>query len=149
MQDGSNALQFDGASLSAEPGMPIELALRVRSYLCQIVGRSVPITYQALAKAMDLSPPNTIHQITVVLECLIEEDAAADRPLLASFVVSKARGGLPAPGFFECARRVGRFQGDLSGPEASSFYTAEFANAVDFWGGTTDIMGQVLKPDSS
>lgn len=109
------------------------LALRVRGYLCRIAGQATPITYQALAKALGLSPPNTIHQLTVALECLIEEDAAAARPLIAALVVSKARYGLPAPGFFDCARRVGRFDGDPSGSEDSAFYAAEFKEAVEFW----------------
>lgn len=109
------------------------LALRVRTYLCQIGPEAVPITYQALAKAMGLSPPNTIHQVTIALEFLIEEDAAAAHPLIAALVISKARGGLPAVGFFDCAMRVGRFDGDPSGPEAQAFYTAEFDAAVKFW----------------
>lgn len=110
------------------------LAPRSRSYLCRIAaGRAVPITYQALAKALELSPPNTIHQLTVALEYLIEEDAAAARPLIAALVVSKARHGLPAPGFFDCARRVGRFDGDPSGSDDPAFYAAEFKKAVEFW----------------
>ncbi|SIS70687.1 hypothetical protein [Paracoccus saliphilus] len=109
------------------------LAPRIRSYLCRIAGHAVPITYQALAKALDLSPPNTIHQLTVALEYLIEEDAAAARPLIAALVVSKARHGLPAPGFFDCARRVGCFDGDPSGSEDPAFYAAEFKKAVEFW----------------
>ncbi|WP_245227253.1 hypothetical protein [Parasedimentitalea maritima] len=116
------------------------LAPQVRTYLCRIVGHGAPITYQALAKAMDLVPPNTIHQLTVALEQLIEEDAAAARPLIAALVVSKARGGLPAPGFFDCARRVGRFDGDPSGPEVSAFYAAEFDAAIEYWRATTKVV---------
>lgn len=114
------------------------LARRVRTHLCQIVGQATPITYQALAKALDLAPPNTIHQLTVALECLMEEDAAAAHPLIAALVVSRARGGLPALGFFDCARRVGRFDGDLSGPEASAFHAAEFSAAVEFWSSSAE-----------
>tara|TARA_R110000787_G_scaffold69699_2_gene155060 strand:+ start:112 stop:462 length:351 start_codon:yes stop_codon:yes gene_type:complete len=109
------------------------LKQRIRDHLCEIAEHALPITYQALAKALQLSPPNTIHQLTVALECLIEEDVTAGHPLIAALVISKARGGLPAPGFFECARRVGRFDGDPLGPEASNFYAAEFNEAVRFW----------------
>jgi site-specific recombinase XerD len=56
---------------------------------------------------------------------LMEEDAAADRPFIAALVISKARGGLPAPGFFECARRLGRFAGDPDTQAAWSFHAAE------------------------
>lgn len=124
---------------TTRPGTGNVLALRVRTHLCRIVGQATPITYEALAKAMDLSPPNTIHQLTVALECLMEEDAAAAHPLIAALVVSRARGRLPAPGFFDCARCVGRFDGDPSGPEASTFYAAEYTAAVEFWSSAAEV----------
>ena len=120
-------------SVNTATGTEDGLALRVRTYLCQNVREATPITYQALAKALDLSPPHTIHQLTIALESLIEEDAAAGRPLIAALVISKARAGLPAPGFFDCAQRVGRFGGDPSGLDAQAFYAAEFDAAVEFW----------------
>ncbi|AEI92766.1 hypothetical protein [Roseobacter litoralis] len=110
-----------------------DLAERVRAHLCKIAGQSTPITYQALALNLNLSPPNTIQQLTVALEVLIEQDAAQSRPLIAALVISKAREGLPAPGFFDCAARVGRFEGDASGPEAATFHEAECATATAFW----------------
>lgn len=109
------------------------LPQRIRDHLCDTVRNAQPTTYQVLAKALELSPPNTIHQVTAALERLIEEDADADRPLIAALVISKARGGLPAPGFFECVKRVGRFKGDALGAEASIFFEAEFNRAVEFW----------------
>lgn len=105
----------------------------MRAHLCEIAGHAVPVTYLALAKALDLSPPNIIRQVTAALECLIEEDATAGLPLIAALVIAKGRGGLPAPGFFECAKRVGRFEGQVSGREAEAFYTEEFQKAVAFW----------------
>lgn len=109
------------------------LEQRLREHLCEIAKKAQPVTYQALAKALVLSPPNTIHQLTVALENLIEEDAATARPLIAALVISKARGGLPGPGFFECAKRVGLYHGHHSGPEASAYHEAEFKRAVEFW----------------
>jgi hypothetical protein len=64
-----------------------------------------------LAKALDILPPHSIHQVTEGLERLMEEDAAADRPFIAALAISKTRGGLPAPGFFACARRLGPVRG--------------------------------------
>lgn len=119
------------------------LAKRVRDYLCQNIGREAPITYQARAKALALAPPNTIHQLTVALEYLIKEDATAGQPLIAALVISKARGGLPAQGFFDCARSVGCFDGDPSGPEIATFYAAEFDRAVEFW----RVLANLIKPD--
>lgn len=119
--------------MSAATEMLDVLALRVRTHLRRIASQATPITYQALASSLDLSPPNTIHQLTSALERLIEQDAAAGRPLIAALVVSKNRTGLPALGFFECARRVGRFDGDPSGLEGAEFHAAEFGKAVEFW----------------
>jgi hypothetical protein len=134
-------MRLVGFPESAVTGTARVLALRVRSHLCGIVGHATPITYQALAKALGLAPPNTIRQLTVALESLIEEDAAAARPLLAALVVSKARDGLPAPGFFECAQHVGRFDGDPSGSEISTFYAAEFDAAVEYWRAAPNVVG--------
>ncbi len=114
------------------------LALRVRTYLSQIVGQATPITYQALAGALDLSPPNTIRQLTLALEYLMEEDVAATSPMIAALVVSKTRGGLPAPGFFDCARRIGRLGGDVSEQDQAAYHAAEFDAAVEYWGATVE-----------
>jgi hypothetical protein len=117
------------------------LALRVRAHLCRCDSQEIPITYQALAKAMNLSPPNTIHQVTVALERLMEEDAAAGRPFIAAFVISKTRGGLPAPGFFECAQRIGRLAGNSSALRDHDFHTTELDAAVIFWRTPTETQG--------
>ena len=69
------------------------------------------------------------------------EDAAADRPVIAAMVISKARGGLPAPGFFDCAARLGRFAGDEMGPDAWAFHAVELNAAVAFWA-TPTTMGK-------
>lgn len=126
------------SNADADVGAVKVLASRIRSHLSQIIRQNLPITYQALAKAMNLSPPNTIQQLTTALECLIEEDAAAARPLIATFVSSKTKGKFPALGFFDCARRVGYFDGDPTGFDASTFYAAEFDKAVEYWCAVTD-----------
>ena len=100
--------------------------------------RRIPITYQELAKALQILPPHSIHRVTDALERLMEEDAAADRPFIAALVISKARGGLPAPGFFDCARRLGRFAGDPDGQDTWSFHAAELNAVLARWGGSRD-----------
>lgn len=115
------------------PAVPDALPVRVRKHLQDIATKSVPTTYHALAKTLGLAPPNTIHQLTESLEQLMREDAAIARPFIAALVISKARGGLPAPGFFDCAARLGRFGGDPTGLEASAFHAAEFNAARNFW----------------
>ena len=109
------------------------LARRLRAHLQALAALRVPVPYRDLAKAMLLSPPHTIHQVTEALEELMAEDAATDRPFIAAMAVSKWRNGLPAPGFFDCAARLGRFTGDATGPEARAFHAGEFNASVALW----------------
>lgn len=128
----TKAMNFTLPTPNEQPE-PNALALRVREHLQGIVKQAVPITYQALAKGLRLTPPNTIHQLTEALESLMVDDAAADRPFIAALVISKARSGLPAPGFFDCAERLGRFDGDAAAEGARAFHVMEFNAAVTFW----------------
>jgi len=84
-------------------------AARARAFLEIVAKRRIFITYQELANALRILPPHSIHRVTEALEHLMEEDAAAERPFIAALAISKARGGLPGQGFFDCARRLGRF----------------------------------------
>ena len=112
-----------------------QVAAKLRSCLQNLAAAGLTVTYGGLARLLGLSPPNTIHQITVALERLMEEDAEASRPFLAALVLSKARGDLPAAGFFDCAQRLGRFTGDTNGVEARSFHATELNAAQKFWVG--------------
>ena len=109
------------------------IASRLRQHLQMIAKRRVPTTYQELAKVLGLTPPHTIHQLAVALEYLMAEDAANNSPFIAAIAISKARGGLPAPGFFDCARRLGRFAGDETGLEGWAYHAQEFNAALAFW----------------
>jgi hypothetical protein len=111
---------------------------RARAFLESCAKRRKLITYRELANALQILPPYSIHQVTEALERLMEEDAAADRPFLAALVISKARGGLPGPGFFDCAGRLGRFAGDPDGQEARAFHAAELISVFACWGGSGD-----------
>lgn len=112
-----------------------QVAEHLRACLQNMAAAGLTATYGELARLLALSPPNTIHQITAALERLMEEDAEAGRPFIAALAVSKVRNGLPAIGFFECARRFGRFNGDPNGIEAQSFHATELDAALKFWCG--------------
>jgi len=114
------------------------LAHRIRAHLQALATRRLPITYREVAKEHLLLPPNTIHQVTEALEQIMAEDAAADRPFIAAMVISKWRDGLPAPGFFDCAARLGRFVGEATGPDSRVFHAAEFNAALALWAPTGD-----------
>ena len=112
------------------------LAGRARTYLQRLALQGEPITYKALAEALELQPPNTMHQVTEALEWLMREDAANGHPFIAALVISRARGGLPAPGFFDIAKGLGHFDGDPSGPDAASSHGAMVDEAIAFWRAT-------------
>ncbi len=126
------------ATTSAEDNTSDTLARRLRAHLQALAPSRLPITYLEAAKGLLLSPPHTIHQVTQALEQIMAEDAAADRPFIAAMVISKARRGLPAPGFFDCAARLGRFAGDATGPDARVFHAAEFNAVLALWAPTSD-----------
>lgn len=126
------------ATMSVEDNPSEILARRLRAHLQAFATLRLPITYREAAKGLLLSPPNTIHQVTEALEQLMAEDAAADRPFIAAMVISKWRGGLPAPGFFDCAGRLGRFAGDATGPDARVFHAVEFNAVLALWAPTSD-----------
>jgi hypothetical protein len=109
-----------------------------RAFLESVAKRPILITYQELANALQILPPHSIHRVTEVLERLMEEDAASDRPFIAALVISRARGGLPGAGFFDCAQRLGRFAGDPDGQDAKTFHAAELNAVLAFWDGSGD-----------
>lgn len=106
-----------------------------RSCLKAAARRGAAITYQRLATDLGLPPPQTIHKTTRILEALMAEDAAAGRPFLAALVISRhpARGGMPAPGFFDCATGLGRFRAVTPTADPSAYYASEFTAAVSYW----------------
>lgn len=82
---------------------------QLRSILQQARIQQRTLTYLQIADALDMPGPRRIHKTTRLIEQLLAEDARAGRIPLAALAVSRARGGLPAPGFFDRARRLGLF----------------------------------------
>ena len=124
------------ATLTVGEQTPDALVGRLRAHLQALAAMSLPITYRDVARAMLLSPPHTIHQVTEALEQLMAEDAATGHPFIAAMVISKWRDGLPAPGFFDCAARLGRFADDATEPNARMFHAGEFNASVALWAPT-------------
>ena len=75
--------------------------------IMSVIKNKDQITYNALAATANMTGPHKIHRLTKWLEELMAEDHHNDRPLRAAVVISKARGGLPAPGFFDKAKELG------------------------------------------
>ncbi len=84
---------------------------RLRAVLEQARRQRRTLTYLQAADAIDIAPPRRIHKLSRLVEILLKQDVQAGRPPLAALVVSRVRNGLPAPGFFDRARRLGLFDG--------------------------------------
>ncbi|WP_434986374.1 hypothetical protein [Vreelandella zhaodongensis] len=107
------------------------LASPLRELLASTPSSALPITYQQAANALGLSPPRTIQRVAQALEQLMREDAAAQKPFIATLVISRSGKGLPAAGFFELAVELGRYPAFPSQQEA--FYYSERQQAINEW----------------
>jgi hypothetical protein len=116
-------------SISAED--TAALAAQARAQLMALPAAAAPLTYQALARALALKPPYTIHRLILALEHTMREDQARDRPFIAARVISRARGGLPAPGFFVLATELGRHDGTETGAGAQHFHAQQLQALAD------------------
>ncbi len=105
---------------------------RLRANLRMVASLNATVTYHDAARGIGLTPPHVIHSVSTLLEELMEEDAAAGHPFIAALVTSRGRDGVPAPGFFEAANRLGRFTGDPWSEEAVAWHAAELALAHAF-----------------
>jgi hypothetical protein len=95
----------------------------VAAALDDLARRGQTIAYGALARQLGLTVPGSIATLTDALERLMAEDAAAGRPFRASLCEGRLDRGLPAPGFFAAAARLGRDPG----PDPAAFVAAERA----------------------
>jgi len=108
-----------------DPTPHAALADAARAYLLALTDGRWPLTYRAVADALRIPSPHTIHKLVGALEQTMREDAAAGRPFIAARVVSRSRGGLPAPGFFALAAQLGRHDGSETGPQARAFHAGQ------------------------
>ncbi|TBU96073.1 hypothetical protein DNJ95_07855 [Stutzerimonas kirkiae] len=89
------------------------------------------LTYRSLLERLQLATPAML-TLTSALEHLASRDAEAGRPLRSALVISQSASRLPRSGFFDCAKRLGRFSGDPEGAAAVSWHAAEVARVFDF-----------------
>jgi hypothetical protein len=82
-------------------------------------------TYAEIAAEAGIPGPHAIHKLTETLERLVSDDHADGQPLRAAVAVSKSRGGLPGPGFFQHCSALGLYFGPDRGPQAEIFHRLE------------------------
>lgn len=80
------------------------------------------LTYAEVAHCLELKPPHTIHKAIGLIEAMMRCHAATGAPQLASLVVSKARNGMPAAGFFLLLNELGLYNGPPGGEVARQFH---------------------------
>ena len=98
---------------------------RLERILIEAARNRNPLTYQQVAQLLELRPPNTIHQVTSLIEHLMRHHATIGAPQVASLVISRARDGLPAPGFFLLLQELGLYGGSVDGGDARDFHAQE------------------------
>ena len=89
------------------------------------------ITYQEVGSlvGLDMHDPGDRVIIAQLLDNInVEEVTVHQRPMLSAVVVRK-EDGIPGPGFFKCAKKLGRY---MVGPELE-FYCKELQRVYDAW----------------
>ncbi|RZO31510.1 MAG: hypothetical protein EVA91_06140 [SAR116 cluster bacterium] len=95
---------------------------RAEMALASVIAADRLITYAELADAASIPPPHRIHRLTLWLETSLVADHQAGAKLRAARVISRNRGGIPAPGFFIKCRELGLYDGPTDGPLAQAFH---------------------------
>ncbi len=107
----------------------------LRRVLTAMARERATVTYRDLCELADIPGPCRIHRITDLLEQIIQEDLAADRPLLAAVAISRGPARIPQRGFFQLLQALGRYDGPDDGPSAAAFHQDELEMVWAYWGG--------------
>jgi len=118
--------------------------LRAALTACAVAGET--ITYRDLAQRVAFPGPHSIHRMTELLEVMIREDHASERPLLAALAVSRAQknvkgNGIPGRGFFQLLTELNRYDGPDQGAEAAAHHAGELVAALAYWSKPSDAAG--------
>lgn len=111
--------------------MNIRMIERLELLLIEQAKKRETLTYQQVAQQLELKPPHTIHQAAELIEMMMRLHAKAGAPQLGSMVISKTRGGLPAPGFFILLKELGLYEGSVDGEDAHQFHKKEMMHCFD------------------
>lgn len=106
----------------------------LRRVLVAMAREQTTVTYRDLCELADIPGPCRIQRITDLLEQIVQEDLAADRPLLAAVAISRSPTCMPQRGFFQLLQRLGRYDGPDEGPVAAAFHREELELAWAYWG---------------
>lgn len=99
----------------------MSLVERLEAELDRLARNGETVGYGELARRLDIPGPRIIATLTGLLETTMAADAMSGKPLRAAVCTGRLSGGLPAPGFFLEAARLGLYFGPDTGPQAQAF----------------------------
>jgi len=122
---GENTVDDTSEDTGERAGIPADddgWQQRARMALAAAAAGDRLVTYAELADAAGIIGKHRINRLTGWLEDELSREIAAGEPLLTARVISRARGGLPAPGFFMKCAELGLYSGPVDGVEAFAFH---------------------------
>lgn len=136
---------------SPSPKITDSFLSNLRQRLQQAAAKGVPIPFGILLGSTPI--PSTgldaSQRLGNALEILMREDAAQQRPFLATFVIDPRKGGLPAPAFFRIAAELGRFTGNAKDLDVWDYHAREFRSATVYWRPKGQVAGVATPPSTA
>lgn len=105
----------------------------IHEQLKQVAKQRATTTYGKVAPLaeLDMSIAGDRYRIAQILDEINEYEVGQGHPMI-SVIVVKSETQRPGQGFFECARKLGRYDGS-SESEALEFFVKELNAVHDFW----------------
>jgi hypothetical protein len=107
---------------------------QIRKILIKLAKKRETTNYKAIAELLGFAPPNTITQVTNLLEACQEDDALLGRPQIASVVIQKSGAPYPRPGFFQKLTELRLYHGNETGTEAEMWHQNELEKVFNYYG---------------
>ncbi len=108
----------------------------VYNQLIELAREGNNITYQNLSDqcrlGLIMTNPDHRNQIAALLGQISTTEHQHGRPLISVLVFRDDR-NLPGDGFFELARRLGKYNGSTNPTTRDEFFVAEFRAVCDYW----------------
>jgi hypothetical protein len=106
---------------------------QLRKILIEIAKKRETTNYKELAEQLSFTPPNTIAQVTELLEACQEDDALLGRPQIVAVVIQKSGAPYPRSGFFQKLVELNLYKGNDSGTEAEMWHQNELEKVFNYY----------------
>lgn len=105
----------------------------LKNRLIDLASQKKCLPYQQLVSEFNILPPNSIRQLTDVLELITSEDVLIGRPILTSVVIQKGKAAIPRDGYFMQLQTLNVYNGSTSGPEAAMWHANHLEEVFRFY----------------